>query len=64
MGEEIDNYIRSVRFDDSLKLERPTVDQSGVSKIESCQRPVSDIEVIALAKALRVPVTRLFENRW
>lgn len=30
------------------------IDQSGLSKIENGQRPVTDIEVIALAKALRV----------
>ena len=32
------------------------IDQSGLSKIESGRRPVSDIEVVALAKALKVPV--------
>ena len=30
------------------------IDQSGLSKIESDRRPVTDFEVIALAKALRV----------
>jgi transcriptional regulator with XRE-family HTH domain len=32
------------------------IDQSGLSKIENGQRPVSDIEVAILAKALKVPV--------
>jgi len=32
------------------------IDQSGLSKIENGQRPVSDVEVVALAKALKVPV--------
>lgn len=38
------------------------VDQSGLSKIESGQRPVSDIEVIALAKALKVVTAWLLEG--
>lgn len=32
------------------------IDQSGISKIEGGQRPVLDIEVVALAKALKVSV--------
>ena len=40
-----------------------SIDQSGLSKIESGQRPVSDIEVVALAKALRVsPLSLLQEH--
>ena len=35
------------------------IDQSGLSKIENRQRPVMDIEVVALAKALKVTVTWL-----
>ena len=38
------------------------IDQSGLSKIENGQRPVSDIEVIALAKALKVSVAWLLEG--
>ena len=38
------------------------IDQSGVSKIESGQRPVLDTEVIALAKALKVSVAWLLEK--
>jgi transcriptional regulator with XRE-family HTH domain len=38
------------------------VDQSGVSKIESGQRPVLDTEVVALAKALKVSVAWLLEG--
>lgn len=36
------------------------IDQSGISKIESGQRPVLDVEVVALAKALNVSVAWLF----
>ena len=35
------------------------IDQSGISKIESGQRPVLDFEVVALAKALKVAVAWL-----
>lgn len=45
-----------------LQLLGIKIDQSGVSKIESGQRPVSDIEVVALAKALRVSVAWLLEG--
>ena len=44
-----------------LQLLGIVIDQSGLSKIESGQRPVSDIEVVALAKALKVSAAWLFE---
>ncbi len=37
-----------------LQLLDINIDQSGLSKIENGQRPVADIEVVALAKALKV----------
>jgi len=37
-----------------LQLLDMNIDQPGLSKIENGQRPVTDIEVIALAKALKV----------
>ena len=39
-----------------------SIDQSGLSKIENGQRPVSDIEVAALAKALKIPISWLFSE--
>jgi transcriptional regulator with XRE-family HTH domain len=39
-----------------------TIDQSALSKIENGQRPVSDIEVAALAESLRLPVQWLFQE--
>lgn len=42
-----------------LQLLGVIIDQSGLSKIENGQRPVSDIEVLALAKALKVSVAWL-----
>jgi len=40
-----------------LQLLGMMIDQSGLSKIENGQRPVSDVEVVALAKALKVSVS-------
>ncbi len=37
-----------------LQLLDMNIDQSGLSKTENGQRPVTDIEVVALAKALKV----------
>ena len=38
------------------------IDQAGLSKLESGNRPVTDIEVAAIAKILKVPISRLFED--
>ncbi len=38
------------------------IDQSGLSKIENGQRPVSDVEVIALAKALKISPLLLLQE--
>ena len=45
-----------------LQLLGVMVDQSAISKIEKGRRPVSDIEVVALAKALKVSVSWLLEE--
>jgi len=45
-----------------LQLLGITMDQPGVSKIERGKRPVSDIEVAALAKALKVSAAWLLEE--
>jgi len=37
-----------------------SIDQSALSKIENGQRPVTDVEVAALAKALKLSVAWLF----
>ena len=42
-----------------LQLTGLSIDQSGLSKLENGQRPVTDIEVVALAKALSVSVAWL-----
>jgi transcriptional regulator with XRE-family HTH domain len=38
------------------------IDKSGLSKIENGRRPVSDFEVIALARALKVPAAWLLQE--
>lgn len=38
------------------------IDQSGLSKLEGGRRPVFDTEVVALAKALKVPIAWLLEG--
>lgn len=38
------------------------IDQTGLSKLESGNRPVTDIEVAAIAKILKVPISQLFED--
>ena len=42
-----------------LQLLGMKIEQSGISKIEQGHRPVSDVEVAALAKALKVSVAWL-----
>jgi len=46
-----------------LQLLGIMIDQPTLSKIENEQRPVTDIEVAALAKALKVSVAWLLEGR-
>ena len=55
-------HITQIDLVARLQILGMKIDQSGVSKIESGQRPVSDIEVVALAKALRVSVAWLLEE--
>ena len=45
-----------------LQLLGVRIDQPGLSKIECGRRPVSDIEVVALVKALKVSAAWLLEG--
>jgi len=45
-----------------LQVQGMKIDQSTVSKIENGQRPVLDVEVAALAKALKVSVEWLMAD--
>ena len=55
-------HITQIDLVARLQILGMKIDQSGVSKIESGQRPVSDIGVVALAKALRVSVAWILEE--
>jgi transcriptional regulator with XRE-family HTH domain len=46
-----------------LQLLKLSIDQSGISKIEKGQRPVMDFEVVALAKALKIPASWLLGEK-
>ncbi len=43
-----------------LQLRGIELDRSALARIESQNRSVRDLEIIALASALRVPIERLF----
>jgi transcriptional regulator with XRE-family HTH domain len=43
-----------------LQIQGVSLDRSALARIESQERLVRDVEIIALAKALRVPIERLF----
>ena len=45
-----------------LQLLGITIDRSGIAKIEGGRRPVSDIEVAAIARILKVSISWLFED--
>ena len=38
------------------------IDRSAISKLESGVRPVTDVEVTAIARVLKVPISWLFEE--
>lgn len=38
------------------------IDRPAISKLETGNRPVTDIEVAAIAKTLKVPISWLFEE--
>jgi transcriptional regulator with XRE-family HTH domain len=42
-----------------LQIQRIRIDQTGLSKLEGGKRPVTDRELVALAKALRVTTSWL-----
>jgi transcriptional regulator with XRE-family HTH domain len=45
-----------------LQLMGITIDRSAIAKIETDRRPVSDIEIAAIAKILKVDISWLFED--
>ena len=66
----IGNRIREIRINASITQEDLTarlnvlgidIDRPMVSKIENCLREIVDYEIIAFAKALKVPLEDLFK---
>lgn len=53
-------FINQLDLVARLQAQGLSIDQSKLSKIENGQRPVTDIEIAALAKALKVSVDWLF----
>ncbi|MFC1903747.1 helix-turn-helix domain-containing protein [Chloroflexota bacterium] len=45
-----------------LQLLGVKIDRSSIAKLESGRRPVFDVEIIAIAKILNVPISELFED--
>ena len=57
-----DSGITQMELATQLQLMGVTIDRSGIAKLESGIRPVSDIEVAAIAKILKVSIPWLFEE--
>jgi transcriptional regulator with XRE-family HTH domain len=55
----INNYISAAR----LPLKRLKIDQAMISRIEKGERLVTDIEVMTIAKALKVSSSWLIEGK-
>lgn len=45
-----------------LQLMEINIDRSAIAKIETDRRPITDIEIIAIARILKVPIEWLFED--
>jgi len=56
------NKITQLELAARLQVSGITVDRSGIDKLESGARPVSDIEVAAIARVLKVSIPWLFEE--
>ena len=56
-----DLRITQMELAAQLQLMGVPIDRSGIAKLESGRRPAFDIEVAAIAKALNVSISWLFE---
>lgn len=50
------------QLSDKLETEAVYICRGSISRIESGERMVTDIEIIGLAKVLKVPIEKLFES--
>ena len=55
-------HITQMELAAQLQLLGVTIDRSGIAKIETDKRPVSDIEVAAIAGVLKVDISWLFKD--
>ena len=54
--------ISQMKLAAEMQLLGIKTDRSTIAKLEGGRRPVSDIEIIAIAKILNVPIAELFED--
>lgn len=57
-----ESKITQMELAAQLQLLGINLDRSGIAKLEGGRRPISDIEIAAIAKILKVTITWLFET--
>jgi len=57
-----ESQVTQMELAAQLQLLGISIDRSAIAKLESGRRPASDIEVAAIAKVLKVPISWLFEE--
>jgi transcriptional regulator with XRE-family HTH domain len=55
-------HMTQMKLAAELQLLGIKIDRSSIAKLESGRRPISDVEIIAIAKVLNVTILELFEN--
>ena len=55
-------HVTQMALAAQMQLLSIKIDRSGIAKLESGIRPITDIEVAAIAKILKIPITLLYEN--
>lgn len=54
--------ITQMNLATQLQLMGLKIERTGIAKVESGRRPVSDIEIIAIARVLNVSISSLFTD--
>ena len=57
-----ESKITQMEFAARLQVLGIKIDRPAISKLETGSRPLTDIEVAAIAKTLKVPISWLFEE--
>ena len=57
-----DSHFTQMKLATQMQLLGVRIDRAGIAKIETGIRPVSDIEITAIAKILQVSLLSLFEE--